>query len=178
MEIEVTYQADNSLQQIQETLENQGCKFKKNYIMSDIYFYNVLDNSFNANSGKITDTCVLRQVEDEIKIVVKKRVFNEKSEEIGTNSSTLHVIDKEEAIKFIEKNNFEKYLEMENSQYEYKHEKYDIYVQCIKNLGIFLEVEGKDSTLEELKSFVRNLNLNLGENSNCRKAELLLASYK
>ena len=63
---------------------------------------------------------------------------------------------------------------------------YRIYIQCIKDLGIFLEIEfnndsskniDDDSIVNKLITFAKSFNLKLGNDYKARKAELLYINY-
>ncbi len=58
----------------------------------------------------------------------------------------------------------------------YENKQYIAYIQEVKNLGNFLEVEVKDGENQSIKNlieYVKMLNLETGEEFNVRKAEVL-----
>lgn len=67
---------------------------------------------------------------------------------------------------------------MIDKNYMYENNEYVVYIQDVKDLGIFLELEAKenknaDQNIEKLINFVKSLNLNIGTKFDIRKADLL-----
>ena len=67
---------------------------------------------------------------------------------------------------------------MIDKNYMYENNEYVAYIQDVKDLGIFLELEAKenknaDQSIEKLINFVKSLNLNIGKKFDIRKADLL-----
>ena len=64
---------------------------------------------------------------------------------------------------------------MIDTNYMYESENYIAYIQEIKDLGIFLEIELKDtnnySTVYDLINYTKELNLKIGNKFDIRKAE-------
>ena len=57
---------------------------------------------------------------------------------------------------------------MIDKNYMYENNEYVAYIQDVKDLGIFLELEAKenknaDQSIEKLINFVKSLNLNIGK---------------
>lgn len=73
---------------------------------------------------------------------------------------------------------YTRFLNMIDKNYMYENNEYVVYIQDVKDLGIFLELEAKenknaDQNIEKLINFVKSLNLNIGTKFDIRKADLL-----
>ena len=134
---------------------------------------------FAAENGKITDTLIIRYVgEDDKKIVCKRRKYNEKGFEISTEKSVTKIADIKEAENQLNMLGYTRFLNMIDKNYMYENNEYVAYIQNVKDLGIFLELEAKenknaDQSIEKLINFVKSLNLNIGTKFDIRKADLL-----
>lgn len=78
-----------------------------------------------------------------------KKNYNVEGMEISTNKTILKVKDIEASEKFLNVLGYERYLRMIDTNYMYENDKYTVYIQDIKDLGVFLEVEAKNIEDEE-----------------------------
>lgn len=77
-----------------------------------------------------------------------------------------------------------KFLEIDNQKETYTYNDYEIVIENVKDLGIFLEVEyctkdDIDIKLEKrkIKDFINTLNLNISEELNMGKPEMYLKKH-
>ena len=73
---------------------------------------------------------------------------------------------------------YTRFLNMIDKNYMYENNEYVAYIQDVKDLGIFLELEAKENknveqSLEKLINFVKSFDLNIGTKFDIRKADLL-----
>ncbi len=178
MDIEITCEIFETTEKIKNTLLENGFQFIESFTLDDIYMYCKNNNKFFIKDGKISDTLIIRSVNDnDKKIICKKRNYDNKGLEIGTDKTVLKVNDICASEKFLNVLGYERYLRMVDTNYMYENEKYIAYIQEVKNLGIFLEIEIKDTnnneTVYDLIKYAKGLNLKIGSKFDIRKAEKL-----
>ena len=175
-DIEITCEVFETVEKIKNTLLEKGFKYIETFTLDDIYMYNKDNNQFFIKDGKISDTLIIRNVsEDDKKIVCKKRNYDNDGLEISTDKIVLKVKDIDASEKLLNILGYERYLRMIDTNYMYESENYIAYIQEIKDLGIFLEIELKDtnnySTVYDLINYTKELNLKIGNKFDIRKAE-------
>lgn len=175
-DIEITCEVFETVEKIKNTLLEKGFKYIETFTLDDIYMYNKDNNQFFIKDGKISDTLIIRNVsEDDKKIICKKRNYDNDGLEIGTDKTVLKVKDIDASEKLLNILGYERYLRMIDTNYMYESENYIAYIQEIKDLGIFLEIELKDtnnySTVYDLINYTKELNLKIGNKFDIRKAE-------
>ena len=175
-DIEITCEVFEKVEKIKNTLLEKGFKYIETFTLDDIYMYNKDNNQFFIKDGKISDTLIIRNVsEDDKKIICKKRNYDNDGLEIDTDKTVLKVKDIDASEKLLNILGYERYLRMIDTNYMYESENYIAYIQEIKDLGIFLEIELKDtnnySTVYDLINYTKELNLKIGNKFDIRKAE-------
>ena len=170
-ELEITCQIYNNVLDIRKELERKKFIFKKEFIIDDMYMHNTKTGNFAVTNGKITDSLVIRYVnENDKKIICKKNVSN------NIEKTILKVDSIEDVEMHLNMLGYTKFLRLTYNNYMYENKQYIAYIQEVKNLGNFLELEAKDGenqSIENLIEYVKMLNLKTGEEFNVRKAELL-----
>ncbi len=155
-------------------------EYIEKFTLDDIYMKDSRTNEFAAKDGRITDTLIIRYVnEDDKKIICKRRKYNERGFETSTEKSVNKIADIKEAEKLLNMMGYIRFLNMIDTNYMYENDEYVAYIQDVKDLGKFLELEVKENknaeqSIEKLISFVKSLNLNIGTKFGIRKADLLL----
>lgn len=178
-EIEITCEVYDDLQTIKKILESKGLKYKEEFTLNDIYMKNNKTNEFGPEGGRITDTLIIRHVnENDIKIICKRRKYNIEGIEISIAKSMKKVDSIEVAEKQLNSLGYTRYLNMIDKNYMYENDEFIVFIQEVKDLGLFLEVEIKQVNQEEqnkqrLINFVKSLELNIGIKFDIRKVELL-----
>lgn len=174
-DIEITCEVFEKVEKIKNTLIGKGFKYKESFTLDDIYMYNKSNKQFFIKDGKIADTLIIRNVsEDDKKIICKKRIYDNDGLEIGTDKTILKVKDIEASEKLFNILGYERYLRMIDTNHMYESENYIVYIQEIKDLGLFLEIELKgnnDNTVYDLINYTKKLNLKIGNKFDIRKAE-------
>ncbi len=174
--IEITCEVFEKIEKIKKVLLENGFKYIETFTLDDIYMYNKENNQFFLKDGKISDTLIIRSVDNNNKqIICKKRKYDDEGLEISTEETVLKVKDIVDSEKFLNVLGYERYLRMIDTNYMYENEKYVAYIQEIKNLGIFLEIEIKNDneTIYDLIKYVKGFNLKIGSKFDIRKAEVL-----
>lgn len=177
-DVELTCEVFANIEKIKEALLEQKFEFVEEFTLDDIYMYNKANKDFFIKDGKITDTLIIRYVDDtDKKIICKKRNYNNEGLEISTDKTVLKVKDIESSEKLLNTLGYERYLRMIDTNYMYENDKYVAYIQEIKDLGVFLEIEAKvikneETTMKDLIDYVKSFNLKIGNKFDIRKAEL------
>ena len=168
-DVEITCEVFEEIPTIIKSLEDKGFKYVEEFTLDDIYMKN----------DKITDTLIIRYVnEEDKKIVCKRRNHNNKGFEISTEKSVLKVVNIEDAEKHLNILGYTRYLNMIDKNYMYENDEYIAYIQEITDLGTFIEIEAKEvenaeQSVEKLIEYVKSLNLKIGTKFDIRKADLL-----
>ena len=178
-DVEITCEVFEELSTIVKNLEDKGFKYVEEFTLDDIYMKNDKTNEFAPKNGKITDTLIIRYVnENDKKIVCKRRKHDNKGFEVSTKKSVLKVESIEDAEKHLNILGYTRFLNMVDKNYMYENSEFTAYIQEIKDLGIFLELEAKkdqnsEQNIEKMIEFVKTLNLKVGTKFDIRKADLL-----
>ena len=76
-DVEITCEVFEEISTIVKVLEDKGFKYIEEFTLDDIYMKNDKTNEFAPKNGRITDTLIIRYVnEDDKKIVCKRRNHN------------------------------------------------------------------------------------------------------
>ena len=175
-DIEITCEVFEEVSTIDKVLQKKGFHYIEEFTLDDIYMKNEETNEFASNNGRITDTLIIRFVnENDKKIICKKRNYDKKGFEISTEKSVLKIENIEEAEKYLNMLGYKRFLRMIDKNYMYENEEYILYIQEVKNLGTFLELESKDKDIDMqiLIEYMMGFNFNMGEKIDIRKADLL-----
>ena len=178
-DVEITCEVFEEISTIVKVLEDKGFKYIEEFTLDDIYMKNDKTNEFAPKNGRITDTLIIRYVnEDDKKIVCKRRNHNSNGFEISTEKSVLKVMSIEEAEKHLNILGYTRFLNMIDKNYMYENDEFIAYIQDVKDLGIFIELEAKkvenaEQNIEQLIEFVKTLHLKIGTKFDIRKANLL-----
>lgn len=136
-------------------------------------------NEFAPKNAKISNSLIIRYVnKDDQKIICKRRNYNSDGFETGTEKSILKVMSIEEAEKHLNILGYTRFLNMIDKNYMYENDEFIAYIQDVKDLEIFIELEAKkienaEQNIKKLIEFVKTLNLKIGKKFDIRKADLL-----
>ena len=182
-EIEILVEVFSPINKVREVLNKFDYKGKK--LVIDEYYYDPKrDNLKPDKNNKLYECLRLRQKDGDYYITYKDDVFdngkwlysNEYETKVESIDITRNIFNKLGFIKFIEINN-------KRSIYEY--DKYEITLEEVKDLGLFLEVEyctSDDVDVKEIKKeiqeFIDSLDLDVSEELGMGKPELYLNRNK
>lgn len=178
-DVEITCEIFEDISTIIKTLEDKGFKYVEEFILNDIYMKNDKTNEFAPKNAKISNSLIIRYVnKDDQKIICKRRNYNSDGFETGTEKSILKVMSIEEAEKHLNILGYTRFLNMIDKNYMYENDEFIAYIQDVKDLGIFIELEAKkienaEQNIKKLIEFVKTLNLKIGKKFDIRKADLL-----
>lgn len=174
--------------EVKDTKENalaalKVFQFKKTLNVLDVYF--TMDNLKELQpdqSGRLTNSFRLRKKEEKSYITYKVDHFIHESEWSHSDEYETEVKDFETAMKINKQLGFKELIRIDNVKHVFLTDQYEIVLEEVKDLGLFLEVEKiaqvSDEevvqTKEEIRAFIKTLNIKLGVEQNAGKPELML----
>lgn len=72
-DVEITCEVFDNVDNVKSTLLEKGFNFIETFTLDDIYMYNKDNKDFFIKDGKISDTLIIRNVDDEDKKIVCKK---------------------------------------------------------------------------------------------------------
>ena len=181
-EIEILVQLFDNKDNVKEKLSNFEYIGLNHTI--DEYYYDPLRNELKPDENNQLDHCLrLRSKNDKCSITYKDDVFdgdkwlysNEYETDINDIFVMREIFNKLGLIKFIEINNLKE---------TYKYNDYEIVIEDVKDLGLFMEVEyctDDDVDIKKIKNeiqlFIDSLELNVSEELNIGKPEMYMKKH-
>lgn len=176
-EIEILVEVYDDIKKIKEIFKKfQYVGLKKTV---DEYYYDPLRDTLKPDkTGGLNHCLRLRTKNDEYSITYKDDVFD--------NGKWLYSDEYETKVESITmvKNIFDrlglvKFMEIDNDKETYIFEDYEIVIENVKDLGLFMEVEyctNEDVDVKEIKNkiqdFINSLGINVSEELNMGKPEM------
>ncbi|MFH1457306.1 MAG: class IV adenylate cyclase [Patescibacteria group bacterium] len=179
-EIEILISVKDDKKTVLEKLEQFNFVGVKKVL--DIYFYDPKRPELKPDKfGKLNQCLRVRRKDDKFYLTYKIDHFD-KDIWIYSDEHETEISDLETCMKIMEHMGLKVLVEVENQKYTFLTDKYEIVFEEVKGLGLFLEVErlnvGDDEKVgmvkEEIKKFIQNLNIKIGEELNVGKPELML----
>jgi len=186
-ETEITVQVFDTLKDIQQKLQEQKFEMIENYQMTDYYFskYPLHEIKSMDYESLLKNSFLVRKIVDDkphFQLCYKDKTLDKQGNVILEEKLVSQISEVENAVKIFEKANLVNWCVCLNNTFVYKKGDICFALQCITNLGIFIEYE-EDSTMEKLttdekidlmKSYIQNLGLKLGNDYSCKKVFMLL----
>jgi adenylate cyclase, class 2 len=163
------------------SFESQGVKK-----VLDIYFFDPLRPALQIDEqGRLLNSFRLRSKEGACAVAYKVDHFNEEvwshSDEYETSCG-----DFDTMCTLLEKLGLKELVRIDNEKYVFTTEDYEIVLEDVKDLGLYLEVEKRghvddaniEETKQEIRMFIESLGIECGEEQNAGKPELMLRKGK
>lgn len=179
-EIEILIEVKSNKEDALKALEQFESKGLKKTL--DVYFYDPLREELQPDkNGRLKNCLRLRQKDGKYSIAYKIDHFDgdewSHSDEYETSIGDFEIM-----ARSIELLGFEELVRIDNEKHVFMTSEYEIVLEDVKDLGIFLEVEKMSEVSddkvteakEEIRSFLKTLNIEFGEEQNAGKPELLL----
>lgn len=178
-EVEILVKVLNKKDDVLEILKKFN--FKINEKILDIYFHDPLRNNLSPDSsGRLKECFRLRQKGDKNYLAYKIDNFN-KDKWIYSDEHEIKVSDLNTAKKIIENLGLKPLVEIKSEKFIFSNKDYEIILEDVKDLGLFLEVEklietenNIESIKEEILKFIQSLKIKTSEELNLGKPELIL----
>ena len=181
-EIEILVELYDDFYKVKKVLDQYDFVGIKKVI--DEYYYDPMRDDLKPDKNNKLYNCLrLRQKNDDFTITYKNDVYDEDkwlfSNEFETKIESINIFK-----NILAKLGFKKYIEINNTKYTYIYKKYEIVLEEVKDLGIFMEVEyctDEDVDVKEIKEeineFINNLSINHSEELNMGKPEMYLKKH-
>jgi predicted adenylyl cyclase CyaB len=178
-EIEILVEVYDDISKIKNLLKKYKYVGLKRTI--DEYYYDPKRKELKPDKNNQLSHCLrVRSKNDEYSITYKDDVF--KNDKWLYSNEYESLIDDIDAIREIFKHlGFKKLLEIDNTKEKYKYNDYEIVLENVKDLGIFMEVEyctDLDVSVKDIKmdiqKFIDNMGLDVSEELNMGKPEMMI----
>ena len=180
-EIEILVPVYSSKEEAIRTLEKYP--FQGERTLHDVYFMDPLRTDLQPGpDASLSGSFRVRTTEEGCWCAYKKDVFDEKGQWLYADEYETKIGDRETYVRMLQLLGFEVLVEIRNHRRIYTFEHFEIVLEDVEGLGLFLEVERKEcpddvdpvGVREEIFTFLRSLELSLGSESTSGKPELML----
>lgn len=181
-EIEVLVEVKDNIEEIKKKFYKFNYKGLKKVV--DEYYYDPKRDTLKPDKNNQLSHCLrLRSKNNEYSITYKDDIFlNGKwlySNEYETKIESITIMK-----EIFKKLGLVKFIEIDNKKETYTYNDYEIVIEDVKDLGIFMEVEyctraDVDVKLikKEIKNFIKDLGLNVSEELNMGKPEMYIKKH-
>ena len=178
-EIEILVEVYDKYEKVKKSLKKFEYMGLKHTV--DEYYYDPKRKDLKPDENNQLSQCLrLRSKNNDYYITYKDDVFkNGKwlySNEYETKVESIEILR-----EVFKKLGLKKFIEIDNQKEIYKTNKYEIALENVKGLGIFLEVEyctnddvDINNVKKEIQAFIDELNINVSEELNMGKPEMYL----
>ena len=181
-EIEILVEVYDDIKKIKEIFKKfQYVGLKKTV---DEYYYDPLRDTLKPDkTGGLNHCLRLRTKNDEYSITYKDDVFDNGkwlySDEYETKVDSITMVK-----NIFDRLGLIKFMEIDNDKETYIFEDYEIVIENVKDLGLFMEVEyctNEDVDVKEIKNkiqdFINSLGINVSEELNMGKPEMYMKKH-
>lgn len=181
-EIEILAEVLDSKEKVIVALKKSKLKFIGSKKTQDVYFFDPKRKNLQMKNGKCPKEWFrIRKKDDESYITYKEDVF-EREKWTHSHEYETKVHDFEVLKQIIKKLGFKELVTINNIKHTYESKDYEIVLEEVENLGLFLEVEKlnvrDDADInrirKEIQEFIDSLGVMVKPDSNMGKPELLL----
>jgi len=179
-EIEILIEVQDSKEKALEVLSKFEDKGIKKTL--DVYFCDPLRSELKPDEkGRLENCFRIRQKEGDSLVAYKIDHFNDGkwsySDEYETKVGDFTMMS-----KIVEQLGLKELIRIDNKKYTFTTEEYEIVLEDVVDLGLFMEVEKLEQvsddkvleTKEEIRAFLKSLDIEFGEEQTDGKPELML----
>lgn len=149
---------------------------------TDDYYYDPLRKNLKPdNNFQLSECLRLRTKNNEYSVTYKVDKFDEEKKWLYSDEYETKIESIEQARMIIEKLGLKKLLTINNLKHTYIYNDYEIVLEIVKDLGVFMEVEyctDKDVNIIEIKrniqKFIDGLGFNVSSELNMGKPEMII----
>ena len=158
-------------------------QFQGTFQVLDVYFVSPFTSDLQPDDAlRLKNSYRLRKKGEKSYLAYKVDHFINGNEWSHSDEYEIEISDFEAALQINQHLGFKELVRVDNIKHVFVTDQYEIVLEEVKDLGLFLEVEKRDQVSdqgvprikEEIRSFLKSLNLALGEEQNAGKPELLL----
>ena len=181
-EIEILVEVFDNIEDIKKKLEKFEYKGLKNTI--DEYYYDPKRATLKPDiNGELSHCLRLRKKNNDYSITYKDDIF-ENGKWLYSNEYETKIESIEMMKEIFNKLGLVKFIEIDNKKETYIYNNYEIVIEDVKDLGIFMEVEyctNEDVNIKEIKqeiqNFIDEMGLNVSEELNMGKPEMYMKKH-
>jgi len=178
-EIEILVEVYDDINDIKDRFKEYNYIGLKHTI--DEYYYDPKREELKPDKNKELNHCLrLRTTNNEYSITYKDDIF-ENGKWLYSNEYETKVENIDITREIFNKLGLKKLIEIDNKKETYKYNEYEIVIEDVKNLGLFMEVEyctNEDIDIkkkkEEIQDFIDNLDINVSKELNMGKPEMYM----
>ncbi len=181
-EIEILVEVYDDINIIKEKLKDYKYIGLKETV--DEYYYDPQRDELKPDSNNQLSHCLrLRRNNNDYSITYKDDIF-ENNKWLYSNEYETKVESIDITREIFKKLGLKKFIEIDNKKETYKYKEYEIVIEDVKNLGLFMEVEyctNEDIDIkkkkEEIQEFIDNLEINVSKELNMGKPEMYMRKF-
>lgn len=179
-EIEILIEVKSNKEEALKALEQFRFEGIKKTL--DIYFYDPFRTDLQADSeGRLNACFRLRQKGGKNTIAYKVDYF-EGEEWSHSDEYETEFKDFETMMHIVERLGLRELVRIDNEKHTYMADEYEIVLEDVKGLGLFMEIEKLkevpddkvSETKKEIRQFMQNLAIDFGQEQNAGKPELMM----
>ena len=182
IELEVLVEVYSSYEQALHSLSQ--LKLKREDLTEDIYYYDPLRPKLQPENNKLNASFRLRNRKGESYITYKDDHFSG-DKWIYSDEFEIQISDFNIAREIINRLGLKELVILKNLKRVYLYKDYEVVLEKVDNLGVFLEVELKKSINEKevyteknnINNFIESLGINCSSELNCGKPELFIRKH-
>ncbi len=148
----------------------------------DIYFYDPLRTDLQANSEGRLNACFRIRQKDGKNTIAYKVDYFEGEEWSHSDEYETGFKDFETMMHIVDKLGLKELVRIDNEKHTYMTDEYEIVLEDVKDLGLFMEIEKLkevpddkvSETKKEIREFIKSLSIDFGQEQNAGKPELML----
>ncbi len=152
----------------------------------DVYFVNPLKDDLKPDENGRLNNCYRLRLKDGKASIAYKVDHFDGAEWSHSDEHETGIEDFQTALEINRHLGFEELVRIDNKKYTFMTEDYEIVLEDVKDLGLFMEVEKLEEvsdekvaeTKEEIRTFLKSLDIEFGEEQNAGKPELMLRKKK
>lgn len=178
-EVEILVEIIGSQKDVQISLRKLA-KFSEETLVVDRYYYDPLRTDLQPdNTGRLRNSFRIRENSGKCKIAYKHDIFEKEVWQYSEEHETT-IEDASIAEAIIHHLGLTHLVTIKNKKTKFTTEKYEIVLEEVEDLGVFMEVEylGKDNDIKKIKKdiweFISSLGIKTSEELNLGKPELML----
>lgn len=184
-EVEILVNVYDKKKQAIKKLSN--LEFLGNKKTLDIYFFDPKRDDLKPDkSGQLNNCLRVRSKGKESSIAYKVDHFDKMGVWLYSDEYESNVSDFNKTVEIFQKLGFKELIRIENIKSTFINKKYEVVLEDVKNLGLFMEVErhnvGKKEDIvkvkEEIWNWIQKLNIKVGLELTMGKPELMLKRIK
>jgi predicted adenylyl cyclase CyaB len=185
-QIEITVRVNNSMEEVDKILSNQGFKIIRKSHIKDIYKSELCDSLKESNILELLSKSILIRYlsingEQEFKKLTYKKKTYDGSTVISEEKISVNIDDIDNANKLLEALGFKTLVNVNYDVIVYSNDKLELCFQSVENLGLLLEYENesdfKDVSNEDIMKEknkmlekIKQLGLNISTDIDVKKA--------